>query len=95
MQIKFLLVFRFSNLFLLRSLFSIAIHLLIVFFVLLYKKKKRNGFPKQVAAQTILRAINAYFKSLASKSNLEQVYFVLYDPESVAIYTSELGKLEI
>ena len=54
-----------------------------------------NGFPKQLAAQTILRAINAYFKALPTKASLEQVYFVLYDAESVGIYTSELGKLDI
>ncbi len=60
----------------------------------------RNGFPKQVAAQTILRAIKAYFKGLdvagtTKNSSLEQVYFVLYDAESVGIYTSELGKLDM
>jgi histone H2A len=58
-----------------------------------------NGFPKQAAAQTILRAINAYFKNLSEKKINEaqpnQVYFVLYDPESVSIYTSELSKLDI
>jgi hypothetical protein len=50
-------------------------------------------------AQTILRAINAYFKNLSEKKINEaqpnQVYFVLYDPESVSIYTSELSKLDI
>ncbi|RNA39158.1 core histone macro- isoform X2 [Brachionus plicatilis] len=57
-----------------------------------------NGFPKQVAAQTILRAINEHFKSIESnktKSTVDQVIFVLYDTESVNIYTSELGKLSI
>lgn len=57
-----------------------------------------NGFPKQTAAQTILRAINSHFKSLAANkanSSLEKVYFVLFDKESVDVYTSELGKLEI
>ena len=57
--------------------------------------KLRNGFPKQVAAQTILRAINSFFKANPPHSSVEQVFFVLYDAESVAIYTSELGKLDI
>jgi histone H2A len=51
-----------------------------------------------LAAQTILRAINAYFKAqVANKvvSKIEHVFFVLYDLESVGVYTSELGKLEI
>lgn len=51
------------------------------------------GFPKQTAAQIILRAINNYFVSVMG-SSIKQVYFVLYDTESVAIYTSELGKLD-
>ena len=83
----------------------------------------RNNFPKQLAAQTILRAINNYFKtdaataaaaaaaattatgttaaagesgsSTSGKSSLTQVYFVLYDTESVNLYKSELGKLDI
>jgi histone H2A len=48
-----------------------------------------------VAAQTILRAINSFFKANPANSTVEQVFFVLYDAESVAIYTSELGKLDI
>ena len=51
------------------------------------------GFPKQAAAQTILRAINSYFKSVMT-STLRQIYFVLYDMESINIYTSELAKLD-
>ena len=74
----------------------------------------RAGYPKQLAAQTILRAINTFF-SEASASSIKQVnefaptltfcvvllvnlafqvYFVLFDMESVGIYTSELGKLQ-
>ncbi len=57
-------------------------------------------FPKQVAAQTILRAVRAHFKVLEDnpllpKSSLTEVYFVLFDPESVNVYISELGKLDI
>lgn len=53
-----------------------------------------------MAAQTILRAINGYFKALeaagtTANSTVQQVYFVLYDAESVGIYTSELGKLDV
>ena len=51
------------------------------------------GFPKQTAAQTILRAISSYFKSVTT-SSLKQIYFVLYDMESIGVYTSELAKLE-
>lgn len=52
-----------------------------------------NGFPKQTAAQIILRAISNYFVSSMS-SSLKQVYFVLYDMESIGIYTSELQRLD-
>ncbi|ESP02822.1 hypothetical protein LOTGIDRAFT_212337 [Lottia gigantea] len=52
-----------------------------------------GGFPKQAAAQIILQSINAYFNKVTS-STLKQVYFVLYDVESINIYTSELGKLD-
>jgi len=51
------------------------------------------GFPKQTAAQTVLRAISSYFKSVMT-SALRQVYFVLYDVESIDVYTSELAKLD-
>ena len=53
----------------------------------------RNNFPKQTAAQTILRSIKDYFTSAVS-SQLTQIYFVLYDMESIGIYTSELAKLD-
>jgi len=53
----------------------------------------RNNFPKQTAAQTILKSIKDYF-SAAVSSQLTQIYFVLYDMESIGIYTSELAKLE-
>ncbi|XP_076361202.1 core histone macro-H2A.1-like [Tachypleus tridentatus] len=53
----------------------------------------RAGFPKQQAAQVILKSISNYFVSVMS-SSLKQVYFVLYDMESIGIYTSELAKLD-
>ncbi|XP_025083826.1 core histone macro-H2A.1-like isoform X1 [Pomacea canaliculata] len=53
----------------------------------------RGGFPKQTAAQIILQSIRNYFSSTAS-SSLKQIYFVLYDTESVNVYTSELGRLD-
>ena len=53
----------------------------------------RNNFPKQTAAQTILHSIKDYFTSAVS-SQLTQIYFVLYDMESIGIYTSELAKLD-
>lgn len=54
---------------------------------------RRGGFPKQLAAQTILRAIAAYFKDNTA-TNLNQLFFVLYDQQSIGVYISELGKLE-
>ncbi|XP_071954511.1 core histone macro-H2A.1-like isoform X2 [Antedon mediterranea] len=53
----------------------------------------RGGFPKQAAAETILKTISNYFVSKMA-SSLKQVYFVLYDKESIGVYTSELAKLE-
>uniref|UniRef100_A0A8B9W7E1 MacroH2A.1 histone n=1 Tax=Bos mutus grunniens TaxID=30521 RepID=A0A8B9W7E1_BOSMU len=40
----------------------------------------RNGFPKQTAAQLILKAISSYFVSTMS-SSIKTVYFVLFDSE--------------
>lgn len=53
----------------------------------------RNGFPKQTAAQLILRAINSYFVSTMS-SSIKTVYFVLFDNESIGIYVHEMAKLD-
>ncbi|XP_076452739.1 core histone macro-H2A.1-like [Babylonia areolata] len=53
----------------------------------------RAGFPKQTAAQIILQSIRNYFNTTAN-SSLKQIFFVLYDTESVNIYTSELGRLD-
>ncbi|KAI1234082.1 hypothetical protein IHE44_0003794 [Lamprotornis superbus] len=44
-----------------------------------------NGFPKQTAAQLILKAISSYFVSTMS-SSIKTVYFVLFDSESIGIY---------
>ena len=52
-----------------------------------------NDFPKQVAAQTILKAISNYFVTVMA-SSLKQIYFVLFDMESIGIYTTELAKLD-
>lgn len=51
------------------------------------------GFPKQTAAQIILRAISNYFAS-SMASSIKQVYFVLFDVESVTVYTTELQRLD-
>lgn len=53
----------------------------------------QNNFPKQAAAQAILKSIKEYFTSSVS-SQLTQIYFVLFDMESIGIYTSELAKLD-
>ncbi|XP_063059714.1 core histone macro-H2A.1 [Engraulis encrasicolus] len=53
----------------------------------------RNGFPKQTAAQVILKAISSYFVSTMS-SSIKSVYFVLFDSESIGFYVQEMAKLE-
>lgn len=52
-----------------------------------------NAFPKDIAAQTILKGISNYFVTVMS-SSLKQIYFVLYDMESIGVYTTELARLE-
>lgn len=52
-----------------------------------------NNFPKDTAAQTILKAISNYFVSVMA-SSLKQIYFVLNDMESIGIYTMELARLD-
>ncbi|XP_067280270.1 core histone macro-H2A.1 [Pseudorasbora parva] len=52
----------------------------------------RNGFPKQTAAQLILKAISSYFVSTMA-SSIKTVFFVLFDSESIGIYVQELAKL--
>lgn len=56
------------------------------------KQTSSNNFPKQTAAQTILKSIRDYFTAAVS-SQLTQIYFVLYDMESIGIYTSEMARL--
>ncbi|MBN3295889.1 H2AW protein, partial [Amia calva] len=53
----------------------------------------RNGFPKQTAAQLILKAIFNHFVSSTS-SSLKNIYFVLFDSESIGIYVQEMAKLD-
>ncbi|KAG8439076.1 hypothetical protein GDO86_005328 [Hymenochirus boettgeri] len=53
----------------------------------------RNRFPKQTAAQLILKAISNYFVSTMS-SSIKTVYFVLFDSESIGIYVQEMAKLD-
>nr|XP_033796424.1 core histone macro-H2A.2 [Geotrypetes seraphini]XP_033796425.1 core histone macro-H2A.2 [Geotrypetes seraphini]XP_033796426.1 core histone macro-H2A.2 [Geotrypetes seraphini]XP_033796427.1 core histone macro-H2A.2 [Geotrypetes seraphini] len=53
----------------------------------------RNGFPKQTAAQVILRAIFNHFVS-SSSSSLKNIYFLLFDSESIGIYVQEMAKLD-
>ncbi|KAK7003757.1 core histone macro-H2A.1-like isoform X1 [Biomphalaria glabrata] len=51
------------------------------------------GFPKQTAAQIILASIRDYFSN-AKTTSLKQIYFVLFDAESVNVYTTELARLD-
>ncbi|KAM6923067.1 core histone macro-H2A.2 isoform 1-T4 [Lycodopsis pacificus] len=53
----------------------------------------RNGFPKQTAAQLILKAISNHFVS-SSSSSLKNIYFVLFDSESIGVYLQEMAKLD-
>ncbi|XP_068597602.1 core histone macro-H2A.2 isoform X1 [Brachionichthys hirsutus] len=53
----------------------------------------RNGFPKQTAAQLILKAISNHFVS-GTSSSLKNIYFVLFDSESIGIYLQEMAKLD-
>uniref|UniRef100_A0A6I8SQL7 Core histone macro-H2A n=1 Tax=Xenopus tropicalis TaxID=8364 RepID=A0A6I8SQL7_XENTR len=53
----------------------------------------RNGFPKQTAAQVILRAISSHF-SASSSSTVKNIYFLLFDSESIGIYVQEMAKLD-
>ncbi|CAM1312876.1 H2AFY (predicted) [Pycnogonum litorale] len=53
----------------------------------------RAGFPKDVAARSILKSISSYFVNIMS-SSLKQIYFVLYDKESINAYVTELAKLD-
>ncbi|KAM9804274.1 core histone macro-H2A.2 [Neosynchiropus ocellatus] len=53
----------------------------------------RNGFPKQTAAQLILKAISNHFVS-SNSSSLKNIYFVLFDSESIGIYLQEMAKLD-
>ncbi|XP_006630515.1 core histone macro-H2A.2 [Lepisosteus oculatus] len=53
----------------------------------------RNGFPKQTAAQLIIKAISSHFVSSTS-SSLKNIYFVLFDSESIGIYVQEMAKLD-
>lgn len=52
-----------------------------------------NRFPKELAARIIMKSIKNYFISVMA-SSIKQVYFVLYDSESVGIYKAELGRLD-
>ncbi|CAL8102593.1 unnamed protein product [Calicophoron daubneyi] len=52
------------------------------------------GFPKELASRTILRAIKTYCDLRFDTTHLKTVYFVLYDKESIDIYTAELGRLQ-
>ncbi|XP_043742207.1 LOW QUALITY PROTEIN: core histone macro-H2A.2-like [Cervus elaphus] len=53
----------------------------------------RNCFPKQTAAQVTLKAISAHFMTRAA-SSLKNVYFLLFDSESIGIYVQEMAKLD-
>lgn len=51
-----------------------------------------NSFPKHTAAAVILRAIQQHFEN-SPKSTVDEVFFVLFDQTSVAVYKHELINL--
>ena len=53
-----------------------------------------NNFPKQTAAQCILQSIRAFFES-SSVSSVKTVTFVLFDQESIDVYTTELARMDV
>ncbi|KAH0623530.1 hypothetical protein JD844_006371 [Phrynosoma platyrhinos] len=53
----------------------------------------RNCFPKQTAAQVTLKAISSHFDD-SSPSSLKNIYFLLFDSESIGIYVQEMAKLD-
>ncbi|NXG65507.1 H2AW protein, partial [Hemiprocne comata] len=53
----------------------------------------RNCFPKQTAAQVTLRAISTHFDGTSS-SSLKNIYFLLFDSESIGVYVQEMAKLD-
>lgn len=55
--------------------------------------RHRNCFPKQTVAQVTLKAISAHFDD-SSASSLKNVYFLLFDSESIGIYVQEMAKLD-
>uniref|UniRef100_A0A3B3ZY06 Macro domain-containing protein n=1 Tax=Periophthalmus magnuspinnatus TaxID=409849 RepID=A0A3B3ZY06_9GOBI len=53
----------------------------------------RNGFPKQTAAQLVLRSISSHLVS-SSSSSLRNIYLILCDPESIGVCLQEMAKVE-
>ncbi|KAI3382346.1 hypothetical protein SNEBB_004056 [Seison nebaliae] len=52
------------------------------------------GYPKQEAARTILQSIANWFKE-RKDTKLQNVNFVLFDMESIGVYTTELARLDV
>lgn len=46
-----------------------------------------------MAAQVTLRAISTHFDG-SSSSSLKNIYFLLFDSESIGIYVQEMAKLD-
>ena len=76
-----------------RSELSPLLNFILIFISYSFPPESSNNFPKQIAAQTILKAISNYFVSVMA-SSLKQIYFVLYDMESIGTYTMELARLD-
>jgi len=52
-----------------------------------------NGYPADLAAETILKAISAYFREKTVLSTIKQIYFVLFDTAAVDVYKKQLVSL--
>ena len=53
-----------------------------------------NNFPKQTAAQCILQSIRAFFEA-GSVASVNSITFVLFDQESIDVYTTELARMDV
>lgn len=53
----------------------------------------KAGFPKKEAAKIILKSIADYFVTVMS-SSIKQIYFVLYDKESIDTYSNEILQMK-
>lgn len=91
--IQYSSVFNYENLQIHEPAYCVRSGHIVIKVTLLSFSSSRNGFPKQTAAQLILKAISNHFVSSTS-SSLKNIFFVLFDSESIGIYVQEMAKLD-